>query len=222
MSAPYIPAQNVLFAGWSANFSAVISANPLLYGITVGQAATYAALDALFQSAYTTATTPATRTPVACAAMVDARNAAEQNARQLASLIQANPAITDPDLSAAGLTVRAAIPTPVPAPVTRPIIQVAQLLPLGALLRWSDELTPDSKAKPAGVVAGQLFYKIGDPAPLTLDECRFAGLATKVPFTLDLPSAAGGEKVHLVARWATRRGLYGPTSAPVNFICQPM
>ena len=76
-NAPYIPAKDALFAAWLLNFSTLLTASPVTYGLTAPDAVTVAGVNGTFQAAYATATNPATRTSGAVAATDVARLDAE-------------------------------------------------------------------------------------------------------------------------------------------------
>src|SRR5687767_1801972 len=95
----YYRTQAEIVAG-AANFSALISANPINYGLTAAQATSFELLNSTLQSAWTEATTPETKTPVAVAA----KNIAIRNMRAMAvpfaKLIVGTPTVDDAQLVA--------------------------------------------------------------------------------------------------------------------------
>ena len=106
-------------------------------------------------------------------------------------------------------------PTPAPVPSTRPQLSVD---PFGNL-RIVDETTPDRRGKPAGVFAAVVFVKVGpatDPAPVTIDDGRYAGMATRGRFAIPLPADANGKTLWAYAQWVNDRGEGGPISAAVR------
>lgn len=212
----FIPQTDSGFADWSANFESGIDTEYATYGLTSGQATAYTALDTAYQTAYANATNPATRTPVTVALKDSAKAAAIANARALALIINAFPATTNGMRMTLGLTPRTGTLTPIPAPVTKPLAIVVGYNPLGHVLQIRDESTPDSRAKPAGVISCQVWGKIGPVAPIDLSECVMLGVYTKPFLSLTFGSDAGGKKMFYLCRWQTRRGLVGPLSDVIS------
>jgi len=217
---PYIPTTDALLLAWADNFSAVITANPGDYGLIAGQAVTFAALFTTFESALATATDPGTRTSVTVAAKDAARAAMVTNARMLARIALAFPTVTPGDLTAAGLIVRNTVPTPIPAPVTVPILGLLNCIGKVVTLAFADELTPSSKYKPFGVTSLQLFMKTGAVPPASPADAEFVAAYGRWPARVDLSTLPAGTQLHFIARWATRRGLTGPQSAVVSAVLQ--
>ena len=81
-----------------------------------------------------------------------------------------------------------------------------------ARLRLADETTPTRKAKPPGVFGALIYTKAapaGDPAPVTVDDARFSGVATRAIHMVPLPA---GKTLWVLAEWMNERGSSGPTS----------
>lgn len=212
----YIPAGDDAFRAWALNFSTLITATPTAFGLTAGQATSYAALYATYNMALLAATDPSTRTRVTVAAKDSARADLEAYSRQLASVAQAFPAITPEQLAALGLTVRSTVRPPIGTPTTAPIVAIVANGVLNSIIRFSDETTPDRRAKPFGAVALQLWVKYGDVPPVSIADMQLLGVLTRNPSMVEFPAAHAGDQAWLVGRWITRRGLVGPQSVTVN------
>lgn len=210
--ADYLPQADALLADWSTNFETQIDTEFATYGLSNAQATAYTALDLAYQNALLAATTPATRTPVTIAAKDAAKASLVANARILASIANAFPGTTNAMRMTLGLTPKGNTPTPIPAPVTKPVPIVVGYNPLGHVIQIRDEATPTSRAKPAGAIAAQVWGKIGTPAPVSIDQCQLLGVYTKPFLELAYDGADAGKTVFYITRWQTRRGLVGPTS----------
>lgn len=208
----FIPQGDQPFADWSTNFESGIDTEFATYGLTNGQATAYTTLDTAYQAALLLATNPATRTPVTVSAKDTAKAAAVAMARDLALIINAYPGTTNAGRTTLGLTPRGSGPTPIPAPVTKPVPIVVGYVPLGHVLQIRDETTPTSRAKPPGVIACQVWGKIGPGAPASIADCEMLGIYTRPFLTIDYSGADAGKQVYYITRWQTRRGLVGPTS----------
>ncbi len=125
---------SVLATG-SANFSTKISATPTSYGLVAGQATAYAALNTAFQSAYSAAITPATRTKSTVAAKDSARTPLRQMASDLAKIIDGTPTVTNAQRVDLGIAVRAT-PSPRPAPGTPYRFSVGLASDGSVTLKW--------------------------------------------------------------------------------------
>src|SRR5438270_1215091 len=101
----FLPAPDALLLAWSANFSTLISAGAVSYGLTVGQATAYAALHASYSTALA-AVDPPIRNKAAVATKNTARTALKANARMLARIVEATPTVTNTQKVTLGLTVR--------------------------------------------------------------------------------------------------------------------
>ena len=221
MPASYIPTKDALLVPWSNNFSALLTAAPTSYGLTAGDASAYAALDLAYDNAYAAAISGSTRGPSSVATKDAAKANLIARARQLATIIQANPAITDAQKTDLGLTVRKTTKTPVPPPSTSPLLTFVAATPGQHTLRMADQLTPALKAKPFGVIQLQLRYWLTTtppPAPQPGPPSAPTGtvLATKNPFAVNFDSAATGKTVFYIGNWLTRKGEIGPDSNVVQ------
>lgn len=213
---PYIPPKDADFASWMENFSDLITANPSLYGLVAADAVTIAGVNATYQSAYTTAVNPATRTGPSVAAKDAAKAAALNVARPYSIQIRNNAGVTNQDKLDLGLTVPDLTPTPIPAPSTSPLLDIVAATPLQHTLRYADQNTPDSRAKPFGATALLLYRSIGVAAAVDPDQADFVGVFTKVPVASNFASGDVGKIATYFGRWATRTGLVGPWSNPVS------
>lgn len=212
----FLPQTDQGLADWSANFETEIDTEFATYGISAGQAAAYTVLDTAYQAALVAATNPATRTPVTVADKDSARAALVANARLLAAIVNAFPGTTNGMRMTLGLTPRGSGPTPIPAPVTKPVPIVVGYNPLQHVMQIRDESTPASRAKPLGTIACQVWAKVGPAAPASLEDCEMVGVYTKPFLPIDFAAAAGGQKIYYLCRWQTRRGLVGPLSDVIS------
>lgn len=212
MNPDYIPTKDADLVNWSANFSAVITATPTDYGLTSGQATSYATLDANFAAAYTVATNPATRTIVTVAAKDSARASLVAQARQLAQIAQKYPAITPTLLATAGLTVRNTVPSPIPAPTTWPILSLLSSASLQHTIRYKDSALIQPRGLPFGAVAIELYVLVGPTPPASIADCRYVGQFSRMPMTVNFTGADAGKVANYLCRYITKTGLTGPTS----------
>lgn len=213
MPGSYLPQSLPAFAIWSANFAALITANPTLYGLGPSDAATIQTGDDNFQAAYVISTAPGTRSPTSVQTTVTLRNTQVQIVRSYARLILANAGVADSDKVALGLHLRDPVNTPVPAPLTNPILSVIGATPGQLTMKYHDSaLGAFVKAKPFGATQLQLFVLFGATAPVTPAATPFYGVYTKTPFAVNCPGGSAGQTAWMYGRWVTQKGLVGPWS----------
>ncbi|MFG0328777.1 MAG: hypothetical protein ACF8PN_02655 [Phycisphaerales bacterium] len=216
MSSSYIPTQDAQALAWMQAFSAGISANPALYMLSAADATAIANAVADFDTAYTTASAPGSRTPVTIAEKDDARTSAEQICRQFATLIKYNAGISDPDKIAIG--VRPVNPNrePIDAPQTSPLLNIIGCTPGAQTVRYADTNTPDSGAKPFGAMQIQLFVAVDENAVADPDLAKFHGAFTRNPIGVGFDADDDGKMATYFGRWVSRKGDVGPWSLPIS------
>ncbi|HEV7297913.1 MAG TPA: hypothetical protein VGN72_00995 [Tepidisphaeraceae bacterium] len=135
----YTGTYEALRAG-SANFAALISATPTAFGLTADDAASYALLDAAYQTAWSVADSPNTRTSAAIVGRNDSAIPLRAMAVTLTNKINGTPTVTNEQKTTLGLSVRA---TPSPAPAPGMPIDFSCTLNGGALdLKWKCNNNP--------------------------------------------------------------------------------
>lgn len=217
MAASYIPPKDSNLATWAANFAALTTANPALYGLDATSAAAIATANAAWQAAYTVITTPATKSVTTVAAKNTAKLSFISIARLYGRQISINPGVTNGDKLALGLNLPNNTPTPVPAPTSYPILTVLGATPLQHTLSVSDQNTPNKRSKPQGAIQLQLFLGVSS-VPLTDPTlCNLYSTPTKmIPIPVNFDSGQVGKVATYFGRWATRAGLVGAFSAATS------
>jgi hypothetical protein len=204
----------------SANFAAMLTAEAVSLGIQPAQATAFGVLNTALQSAWTTATTPETRTRVA----IEAKNLAIKQMRAgaipLAKEIVGNPAVTDSQLIALGLLPRTS-PTPRPPEMTAPEVDIVEVRNRLAKIRVR-QAGVESNARPVGSVGAYIFSYVGPTAPTDPSQYKLEGLCTRryveVLFPNDVPN---GATAWIAAAWVAQRGgQRGYACAPVSFTIQ--
>ena len=214
MSSPnYIPPREADFVNWVDNFSTLITADPTSYGLSSGDASALAALVATYLGAYSAAVNPSTRGPSTISAKDAARANVTARSRQLAIIIQSNPSVTDEQKTDLGITVRKTNRTPIPAPTTSPLLAFIAATPLQHTLRASDQLTPDSRAKPFGALSLRLRVWVAPIGTSPSGPPTYTLQLTTNPIAIDFDSGDIGKIASYVGNWVTRTGLIGPDSA---------
>jgi len=209
------PTPDRSLAVWAVTFDAGITAAPERFGLSEDDAAQFHALREDYVAKLDAAADPATRGRGTVASKNDAKRSLLARARQLVRILSAHPGVTPAQRVGLGLNVRDTVPTPVPAPLTKPFIIVE---PDGAV-RLVDESMTDRRGKPAGVKGAVLLMRIvphGDPAPASADDAQFALLTTRNRCAVTLPPNSNGKMLWVLARWFNDRGELGPVSPVVG------
>lgn len=220
VSTSFLPTVDSKLLAWSANFSALLTATPLAFSMTVGQATTYAAAHAAFATALTAATTPSTRTTENIVAKDAAKASLKTLAGSYGRMIQANVAVTDAQKISLGLTVRAT-PTPIPAPSDAPGLEVKSVTGWTVKIKLSDTASSAKRGKPPGVSGANVFSFVGATAPADMGLWKFEGGTGKTNVEVVFPNTvAPGTKVWLTAFWFNGRKQSGPACVPVGATLQ--
>jgi hypothetical protein len=216
----WIPSTDAAKATFAATFAAGITADPGSYGLVAGDATAFTILTAAYTAALDVATNDATRTPATIAAKDAAKNAMIPELRRLGNLIQANPAVSDADKVAIGLTVRDTGPgsqTPVPAPSTFPLLNILSATPFNHNLKVTDSDTPTTNAKPPGAIALEFRAQVSATPIADPEDIEYAGLETSHLVNFQFQAGDVGKQVYYAGRWITRTGLVGPWSDVLSF-----
>lgn len=218
----YIPTRDADFESWLLNFSTLLTAAPTTYGLTAPDAVAVAAEYTAWNAAYLLATDPSTRTPVSVAAKDSARASAEAVVRPFAVLISLNAAVLPGDKVAIGVTLRNTTPTPIPAPVIAPAIELIKATPLVQQLQIRP-VGSTSKAKPAGSVSIEVARSVGTVAATDPAQLSIVGQYGKTPLIQTFTAPDQGKIVTFAARYRTQSGpagvsQAGPWSALSSFV----
>lgn len=217
MATDFIPSREADLVTWSLNFSTKISADATEYGLTAPQATAYAALHTAFVTAYNVANDPLTRSPANIIAKNMAKDDLIENARELAAIIQAVPAITREQLASLGLTVRSTEPSPINPPEDAPGIDIVSAVVRTVKIRLHDSANPTRRGKPAGVSGANVFSYVGATPPAEIAAWKFEGGTTKSVVDVEFDAAvASGAMVWICAFWFNPRLQSGPACAPVS------
>jgi hypothetical protein len=213
------PTADAPLRAFAENASALITGTPTVYGLLASDATDLAALVSDFGTRLETSTTPSTRTRGTIAGKQTSKLALLAKLRQLIRIISAHPGVTNAQRADLGLNPRDVVPTPIPAPATRPLVTVD----VDGTIRLVDETTPNRRGKPTGVRGAVVYTKIvpaddAGPAPLTPDEAKFAALATRPRVPLTLPAGSKNKTLWVLAQWYNERGELGPVSAPASSV----
>ena len=213
----YLPSRDADLVTWSINFKTKITATPTDYGLVAAQATAYGVKHDAFVAAHQTANNPDTRSPTNIVAKDVAKVALEDEARMLARIVQATPAVTAAQKSELGLTVRDVDPSPIPPPAEAPSVVVLSTVGRTVRLRLIDALNPTRRGKPAGVAGASVFSYVGESAPAEVADWTFEGNTSRTSFDVAFDAAvANGARVWVTAFWFNPKLQAGPSATPVG------
>ncbi len=200
---------------WARIFVGIVSLHPENYGLSSEQCSAFQARVDSYGALLLAATEPGTRTRVTVQLKNGARDSLRGAARQLIRIVDAFPATTDATRAALSMHVRDAVPTPIPAPATQPIVNIRGSGGGVARLLLRDRATPDKPAKPRGVLGALIATVLtapGEPTP-EFPTGSFQAIVTRTRHRLALPPDSAGKTLWVQARWINHRGMPGPASA---------
>jgi hypothetical protein len=212
--ADYIPDEDETFNQYaSEQFAPYAAANAAALGVPEADITALQALLAAWQASWS-AFGEAERDFRSAVQDKDAKRAGlEARIRTIAGKVQADPAVTDAQKEALGITVRKTTRTPAPIPSTPPTLQKIDTS-TRAILRLfiADSATPDSRAKPAGVQSCEIRQQVGGTAPTDPETMAFLASETRPPYRADFDAEEVGKIVYFALRWVNTRGKPGPWS----------
>lgn len=212
----FMPHDNATLKLYARQFADRITADPTAVGLTAQDALDLNADVTRFETAFTLAEEPLTRTSVSIVNRTDARRAMVARIRRLSRIIQAHPGTTDPMRESLGLSVRGANPAPQGPPASQPGVFVQTIGARRTRVRLQNRENPDQKAKPRGTGGAYLYAALADQMPQEESAFTFAGAATRHLHTLEFPAGTAGKTVWIIARWFNARGETGPASVPAS------
>lgn len=115
---------------------------------------------------------------------------------------------------AAGLNEHADRRARVPAPTSRPVLQVDTRERFRHLIEFRDE--SGSRGKPDGVRHVEIWCFIGPNPPTGPQDCVFLSTDTNTPYMNQIAPEHAGKMIHYIARWVNSRNEHGPWSETVS------
>jgi hypothetical protein len=208
-------------------FYPYFSSNAVALGFTAADAAALNAQKIAFETTYTQNLSAQQAAQAARQAKDIARDALEATVRMLARRMQANPAVTDVQRAAMGITVKDKTPTAAAGAAaatngaSRPVGIVDTSQKLRHEIRFFDENTPTSRKKPEGAVGCEIWVKIveagrTDGVPKDISECQYLATDTATPYVAEYEGMHAGKMAHYILRWIYKGGEKGPISEVVS------
>lgn len=215
--ADYIPRSDTEFLAWVNNFVTYADAHPIDLGVGPPVMAPIHAAQTDFDTKLTANVTAQQTAQSARQAKDDSRDVLESLIRQAVRQLQASSEVDDAERAALGITVPDRTRTYEESEIaTRPVGMVDTSQRLRHEIRFVDEATPTSRAKPEGVMGCEIWVKVGDPAPVDPGELQFLAMDTASPYIAEYDGANGNKTAHYMLRWVKTGGEKGPWSETVS------
>ena len=152
-----------------------------------------------------------------------ARDMVEPTMRAIYKIMRARVglgSITTAEALAAGLAPVDSIATPAGQPTTHPVFTATPDQRLQHRLTWTDETTPGTKAKPAGVKEVEIRVAVvaqGQPAPADPDDYNYYTTRdASSPNIVEYEPADAGKLAWIIGCWMNSKGERGPCSAAIS------
>jgi hypothetical protein len=210
MTTDYIPGKDAELVAWSANFAMQVAENISAWEIPEQEACDLQTATTAFAALQVQAGSPA-RTSIIVAEKNAARRNLTVHIRRLVNFRLKNPVITDAERVAMGLHVHDATPSNIPAPVSRPELDI-DVLDVRRLKVVFHDMGSTRKAKPYGVSGALIACATLDTPPASPDALTRSVLATRTPFILEFTEEERGKTVYVAICWQNGKGRKGPWS----------
>lgn len=226
----YMPRPDAKFGGWVEHYA------PALRAWWLDQGMDPAGLDPLtlavkaWDEAFLAHLAARAAAEAATAAKDRARGELEEIVRGLTRFVQNHPKMTDPARAELGIALRRVGGPPARTPTTCPVVIVEGAGRLTHVLRFMDESTPTSRARPRGVIGAEVWVNVeapGEGAGAGVGAGvgagagvggmgRFVALATSAPARVTFGAGEGGRLAVYALRWVSTTGERGPWSRPAR------
>ena len=213
----FIPGSDGEFNLWQDGFVKNTELNLLPWGIPEDSLAKVKLLQTNWVSAFSKASNKQNRTAADVTAKDDARYNYEKAIRPfVAQWLSNNDKVTDSDRTRMGLTVKTGTRTPTPAPTTSPVGTIDFSVRQQHSIRYYDEASAHSNAKPVGVHGCEIYMKVDGDVPKDASELTYVGTCTASPYTVKFDGSKAGKTVYYWLRWVNTHGESGPWSITLS------
>ena len=210
----YLPSADGDFQLWQQNFLTYAAGHMDELGLLAADLTDAVVAQTAWDTAYAANNSAQITARTAAQLKKDKRSAFEDCIRPLVRRLQASPDVSDDERRALGITVQGDTAAPAGPAATRPMAIVDTSQRLRHEIKFVDEATPTSRAKPAGTMGCEIWVKVGT-APTDPSELTFVALDTASPYIAEYGGADAGKTAHYMLRWVSTRGEKGPWSETV-------
>lgn len=209
-----MPSKKAAQVIWAATFVNVVGNRTDQYGVPKDLMSQFTTINASLQAAWTVAQEPSTRTRGTVAAADNLLKSMRAAAKNLVSIIQGTPSVSDQMKIDAGLTVRKTTPSKKPSPSTSPFIQVNSVD--GRTVTIELRQSKSKRGRPTQVAGATVLTYTGTEVPQDPSEWRFATNTSKTTVSVPFGPSTTGDTVFITAFWIGTRGESGPAATPVS------
>jgi hypothetical protein len=215
--ADYIPQNDAKMNLWQKNLVDIVESKVTEWGILDTDFAFIKSKQALWEPAFDKASNKQNRTAADVLAKDEAYDEYVAVLRPfVAQWLANNNKVTDSDRARMGLTVKTGTRTATSIPSTSPVGSIDFSIRLQHTIHFSDEASPRSKAKPAGVHGCEIFMKVDGETPKDASELTYVATDTATPYVVKFDGTKAGKMVYYWLRWVNTRGECGPWSITTN------
>ena len=223
----YIPRPDVQFNGWANNLYGGVTTTTVVWNIPADEIIAYNTKLNKWNEAFAVGgiAQKSTRTDKQTQDQDKARIELEEVMRLFVKRwLTLNPAVSDADRKALQVPIYDGTRTPEPKPTTIPLVEITPMN--GAMIeiifsRGHHEDGNKHKGKPAHTHGMKIYYKVGDPAPATFEDCNKSVTATKSPYLMKFSALDTGQKVYYYFCWVNSHEEEGPVT-PVKTALVPL
>ena len=213
----FIPDADAALLAWALNFSAKVTAEAALLGVSVAQSANLSGLTTAFQAALQAATEPSTRTKITVEGKRVAKSNLVTDIRYVAKIIDGQSTVSDATRLALGLNVRKK-PTTIPVPTQVPQIEIGDRQGTSVWLRIHGD-DAKRRGRPLLTAGVNVFSYTGPVAPPDPAAFRFEGQFSRMDVPITFPmNTVPGTTVWFTAYFYNAKGESGPGCTPVPAI----
>ena len=213
----YIPGSDLEFDKWQDGLVKTCDLKAIPFGIPEDGLTKVKTLQTNWVIAFSKASNKQNRTAADVTAKDVARYDYEKAIRPfVAQWLSNNDKVSDSDRTMMGLTVKTGTRKPTPAPTTCPVGSIDFSVRHQHTIRYYDEASAHSNAKPAGVHGCEIYMKVGGDAPKDASELDYQVTCTASPYTVKFDGAKTGITVYYWLRWVNTRGECGPWSITLS------
>jgi hypothetical protein len=213
-----IPRKETEFSQWGERFTTNLQPSLERFGFPPATYELVVALKTAYINALKVASNPMTRNSGTIKDKNDARKVFEKETRAaIRRYLSYNPDVTNKDREDLGIPVHDTTHTPIPAPSTRPALEV-EVSDIKQIRLHFHDYGSESKARPYGVNGAVILYAILPKEPTDISELTKNLLATRTPYTFEFAESERGKTIYFAACWQNAKGQRGHWSRIINTV----
>ena len=206
----YLPLADKDLLAYTANFAAIISADPVAYNLTDLIFERYVELQAEYAARLQASLDPLTEGRRTVFLKNESKKRLVDETRRIARQIGNLISVTDDQRQALGLTIRSDRGSSINPPSVAPAIKVVRVD--GRTITLELRQATGRRGKPAGAAGATVFTHVGPLAPASMEQWQFAASVTRSSVELPFGPSHNGDTVWMTAFWTNAKGQAGPAA----------